>query len=200
MYTQARKDTRNLRRTKRRAWAKEHGVSVATQAEKEGQKRYRLKMRTWATEHGMCTYCYKVSADSGYITCQKCREKGRLNNVKHKYDYRDRRDRYNKRRKEWLQEMRHQVLEHYGGKCACCGETEPIFLCIDHINGDGAEHRRKESLATNIYRWLVKYNFPDGFQVLCWNCNAAKFYQGVCPHQTTHLNFSPLRLQTTANR
>src|ERR1019366_4483037 len=31
----------------------------------------------------------------------------------------------------------------YGGKCACCGETERIFLTIDHIGGGGAEHRRQ---------------------------------------------------------
>ena len=36
-----------------------------------------------------------------------------------------------------------QVYEAYGGyKCACCGETEPMFLSIDHIDNNGAEERR----------------------------------------------------------
>ena len=34
-----------------------------------------------------------------------------------------------------------RVLDHYGRACSCCGETEPAFLTIDHVNNDGAEHR-----------------------------------------------------------
>jgi hypothetical protein len=34
-----------------------------------------------------------------------------------------------------------------------------------------------------MYRWLAKKNFPEGFQVLCANCNVAKSQNGVCPHQ-----------------
>jgi hypothetical protein len=30
-----------------------------------------------------------------------------------------------------------------------------------------------------------EYNeFPDGFQVLCHNCNLAKGYYGECPHNS----------------
>ena len=39
-----------------------------------------------------------------------------------------------------------RVLRHYSGgsmQCACCGETEVDFLGIDHIDGDGAQHRRE---------------------------------------------------------
>jgi len=74
----------------------------------------------------------------------------------------------------------------YGGyKCACCGETEPKFLSIDHINNDGAKHKREFNLRTGdeVYRWLVKNGFPPGFQVLCMNCNWGKRFNGnVCPH------------------
>jgi hypothetical protein len=73
------------------------------------------------------------------------------------------------------------VLDHYGNACACCGEMTPEFLTVDHINDDGAEHRRAG--VTRIYRWLVKNNYPDGFQLLCWNCNAAKQFSNGCPHQ-----------------
>ena len=35
---------------------------------------------------------------------------------------------------------REQVFEAYGGyKCNCCGESEPMFLSIDHIDNNGAE-------------------------------------------------------------
>jgi hypothetical protein len=83
--------------------------------------------------------------------------------------------------------MKNIVYDAYGGyKCACCGETEPLFLSIDHVNNDGAEHRRKLGIkgGTEIYRWLIKNDFPDGFQVLCYNCQQGKrLNNGVCPHQ-----------------
>jgi hypothetical protein len=81
-------------------------------------------------------------------------------------------------------EMRLLVLQHYGGKCACCGETEYKFLAMDHINGNGNKHRKEiGSGGKTLYRWLVKNNFPEGFQVLCHNCNVAKGLYGICPHQ-----------------
>jgi ribosomal protein L37AE/L43A len=83
--------------------------------------------------------------------------------------------------------VRDEVYRAYGGyKCACCGETEPSFLSIDHINNDGAAHKRKYNLHTGeqLYRWLKRNNFPAGFQVLCMNCQWGKRNNnGVCPHQ-----------------
>ena len=79
------------------------------------------------------------------------------------------------------------VMEHYGGnpaKCACCNESTYEFLCIDHIHGGGLKHRREIKGAQNLYKWLVKYEFPDGFQVLCYNCNAAKYFSNGCPHKS----------------
>lgn len=67
--------------------------------------------------------------------------------------------------------------------CVCCGESEMAFLSIDHIDGGGCEHRRQIK-SNRIYNWLINNRFPDGFQVLCFNCNFAKHVYGVCPHQT----------------
>ena len=40
-------------------------------------------------------------------------------------------------------ELKNEVFQAYGGyQCACCGETEPMFLTIDHVGNDGADHRR----------------------------------------------------------
>ena len=66
------------------------------------------------------------------------------------------------------------VLSHYGGCCAVCGITDPNLLTIDHINNDGAEHKRKIGGSSRLYRWLIHNNFPSGFQVLCWNHNWLK--------------------------
>ena len=73
------------------------------------------------------------------------------------------------------------VLEKYGGKCKCCGETELKFLEIDHVNNDGAAHRNRGSWW--IVDYLKKRGYPKkGFQLLCSNCNMAKGRYGECPH------------------
>ena len=101
-----------------------------------------------------------------------------------------------KRTKAWLDRTNYTSLyswgervksiEHYGGKCVCCGEKELKFLVLDHVNNDGAK-QRKEMVSKNgwrFYRWLRLNNYPDRFklQVLCANCNMAKAYFGGCPH------------------
>ena len=85
---------------------------------------------------------------------------------------------YNMRRKE-------NVCKAYGGKCACCGEDRIEFLTIDHINNNGNIHRQTKGLSpgTQSYLWLMREGFPEGFQVLCYNCNNAKHIYGTCPHQ-----------------
>lgn len=78
---------------------------------------------------------------------------------------------------------REEVIAHYGGKCECCGETTYEFLGIDHIEGGGGKHRKE--LATQghtLYTWLKKNNYPEGFRVLCHNCNMAIGFYGSCPH------------------
>lgn len=85
--------------------------------------------------------------------------------------------------------IRVAVFAHYGEKCACCGENERLFLTIDHINNDGAQHRRAMASlvgkgGTAFFAWLVRSGFPSGFQTLCRNCNWGKHANGgVCPHQ-----------------
>ena len=72
------------------------------------------------------------------------------------------------------------VFEKYGGcHCACpgCFVTDHEFLTIDHIHNDGAAHRKQFKI-DNIYNWLIKNNYPPGFQVLCMNCNFVKGKRG----------------------
>jgi len=62
-------------------------------------------------------------------------------------------------------------------KCAKCGFDSNIdALTVDHINNNGNEHRKNENFTSpkDLYRWLIKNNFPDGFQILCFNCNCVK--------------------------
>jgi hypothetical protein len=78
-----------------------------------------------------------------------------------------------------------EVLSHYSNgsmKCVCCGESIFEFLTIDHINGGGNKHRK--SFSGSFYEWLKKNGFPQGYQVLCYNCNCGKRQNQVCPHLT----------------
>ena len=77
---------------------------------------------------------------------------------------------------------RKAVMDHYGRRCVCCGETQEEFLTIDHVDNDGKEHRKVVDGA-RLYRWLMKNDYPKNFQILCWNCNVAKGRYGVCPHE-----------------
>jgi len=98
------------------------------------------------------------------------------------------RDRVNETRNARYQRVRLNVLAAYGNKCACCGETEPKFLSIDHINGGGKEDREKYSHGpgVNWYNYLLREH-PDHVQILCYNCNMAKGHYGACPHRTEEL-------------
>jgi hypothetical protein len=86
--------------------------------------------------------------------------------------------------KRYHRRLRQEVLAAYGGQCACCGLDEEPFLTIDHVNGDGAAHRRE--LGSNgyaVYVWLRRHGYPMGFRVLCENCNGAIGRYGWCPHR-----------------
>ena len=84
-------------------------------------------------------------------------------------------------------ERRRTVLAHYGGACECCGENQPVFLTIDHIEGNGNAHRREVG-KTDMWLWLLKEGFPEGFRILCYNCNAGRYRNGgTCPHEAEGL-------------
>ena len=76
--------------------------------------------------------------------------------------------------------IKEAVIGYYGeGKCARCGIDNPVLLCIDHIEGGGRKERQenKTTGGSQFYQWLWNNNLPDGYQVLCWNCNALKRYE-----------------------
>lgn len=81
---------------------------------------------------------------------------------------------------------RNHIYEAYGNKCACCGETNPGFFTVDHVNNDG-HTERKNGLYTSgsqFYRQIIQQNFPPSYQILCYNCNMGRARNnGICPHQ-----------------
>lgn len=74
------------------------------------------------------------------------------------------------------------VMNHYSNgiiKCKECGESRLLALTIDHIEGNGNEHRKqlKNQGGFAFYKWLIDNNYPDGYQVLCFNCNIIKEFK-----------------------
>ena len=117
----------------------------------------------------LCKQCTKVEAMPGHSHCAKCMATIR------------------KGRSHRRARIRDTVFEAYGNKCACCGETEQAFLTIDHVNNDGAAHRK--SIGKKICLWLKRKGFPASFRLLCYNCNLGrdKCEGKICPHVSRQL-------------
>lgn len=124
-------------------------------------------------------YAYKMARRQQYY---EQRQTWKRNNRKNYHCDIEKRREYDKtRRRKELQ----GVVDAYGGKCQCCGETHIEFLTVDHINGGGTQHRKvlnKEG--RTFYVWLREMGYPkDDFRVLCYNCNCSMGRVGYCPHQ-----------------
>ncbi len=103
---------------------------------------------------------------------------------KSKKYYQENKKKMKNRSMEYNRNLKKEIIKEYGGKCTCCGEDTPEFLSIDHINNNGKEHREKIGSGNSLYRWLRKLNYPkNNYQLLCFNCNMAKGFFGICPHQ-----------------
>lgn len=93
-------------------------------------------------------------------------------------------DKYRDSIKKSRTKLRIDTINAYGGKCSCCGEANIEFLTIDHVNGDGREHRAESTCAQHVYYDLKKRGYPqEGYRCLCMNCNWSIGIWGYCPHQ-----------------
>jgi len=84
-------------------------------------------------------------------------------------------------------EAKRLCIEHYSNgtnKCCCCGESNPEFLSLNHINGGGRKDRQTFKGARTFCGYLVKNNFPKGINIMCFNCNLSYGFFGYCPHKT----------------
>jgi hypothetical protein len=130
---------------------------------------------------GLCVSCAKPNDNLPRVVCLACKLKARA----------------------YIDRQKLAAFQAYGGpRCACCGEAIFQFLTIDHINGDGASHRKTVAASkkpsrrktngwkapnngsgVSMYTWLRQNNYPPGFRVLCMNCNCAIAWFGSCPHK-----------------
>lgn len=118
----------------------------------------------------VCNYCHKEPAVGTSKGCPACNLKNRTYNALA------------------TAKFKKIIFNHFGDKCACCGETEPAFLTVDHINNDGHIARKKDGTGgSNFYRKLanaiLEGKCPNDLQLLCRNCNWGKHVNGgICPH------------------
>lgn len=95
------------------------------------------------------------------------------------------RPRYNQAKSEYRFKLKLAAIKHYSQgtmACASCGYSASIdALCLDHINDDGAAHRKELGVAqrggragTTMYERLKALGWMPGLQVLCANCNTVK--------------------------
>jgi hypothetical protein len=96
------------------------------------------------------------------------------------------------REKRYKDKLRQDVLNLYGNKCACCGETVVFFLQLDHVNNNGGSHRRdkKGKRRDNRIAYIDAIKNPHLYQLLCANCNYGKQLNGGnCPHVDDFYDF-----------
>ena len=142
----------------------------------------------------VCPECNKEKAKSDF--CKDSKAKDGLRRIcrdctgkREKRRYSDFSDERKEKIKVYHRELRNKtrikIIDTYGGKCACCGETNHKFLAIDHKYGNGNKMRREKvhPKGPGFYFWLMRNNYPDDFQILCHNCNMAKAFYGKCPHE-----------------
>lgn len=157
---------------------------------REARNLARKKRLAERASKGVCYYCGGFIQEESYKMCNTCRYIRSLRLKKYKeslppermFEYKTsnlkRITKYNK-------ELREFVLNKYGGKCVCCGEANLRFLTIDHTGNNGNAHRKSDPKAKAIYTWLKVNNYPEGFQVMCYNCNCGRYHNGgICPHKT----------------
>ena len=116
------------------------------------------------------------------VSKEKTKEYNRRWYLKHRKEhikrcmvlYKKKRDVYRAKNYSREQKLRQEAITHYGSKCVHCGEIELVVLTIDHIKDDGAVHR-KTLKGKVIFKWLKDNKYPEGFQVLCRNCNWRKW-------------------------
>ena len=94
-----------------------------------------------------------------------------------------------KRQAKYRANVRKKLMDAYGRVCVCCGEDNELFLTIDHVNNNGAEHRRgKTGFNTSnegIYLEMIESLDSGKYQTLCYNCNCGRQRnKGICPHES----------------
>lgn len=129
---------------------------------------------------------FNIHIKSGTAICKFCiidksphRKTAKDKNIKYRSLSQRRQD-----QKTHLFKIKMTIINGYGNKCVCCGESNPLFLTIDHINNDGFKDRKSEGYNQDkFYNSIIADNFPTQYQLLCYNCNLCRGFYGQCYHK-----------------
>lgn len=83
-----------------------------------------------------------------------------------------------------------EAFTHYSVKgvivCMRCGYSDIRALTLDHMGNNGLEHKKtinakhpRQVTGTLVYRDLKKKGWPEGYQILCYNCNWIKYMEYI---------------------
>jgi hypothetical protein len=166
---------------------------------KEADNNYQRNRRQRKIEAGECARC-SSPARPGKTLCDK--HAGAAHKW-YKADYDLNPEKFTERTRRNSQILKLEVIGHYGGKCACCGELHIEFLVIDHVNGEASFHKSqtgKSHSGARLYHFLKREGYPEGYRVLCASCNTSLAIYGYCPHgnlppQITNHPANPYRKQ-----
>ena len=70
--------------------------------------------------------------------------------------------------------LKAEAVAAYGGRCAHCGEDDPVVLQLAHRYRDGAARHRESGrrlVGTNLIRRIKQEGWPDWILLLCANCH-----------------------------
>jgi hypothetical protein len=112
-------------------------------------------------KNGGCSYIH--------YKCKLCKKEYDTHKPKKRHSLKTKRSKSEEKRIK-RKILRLEVLKAYSENMECenCRESYMEFLAVDHINGKGRSHTASVG---NLYAWLKRNNFPEGFRVLCHNCN-----------------------------
>ena len=126
-----------------------------------------------AAELGLCTKCKLMPASDGKRLCPECRTANSRYQAK-LYD-----------------DLKDKVMRMYGEECYCCGESNKLFLTIEHLGNWGKNHRKASGGGTAMLKDILSWDYsPDYIAIACYNCNMAARYNGKCPHANAIIDYS----------
>lgn len=102
--------------------------------------------------------------------------------------------------RQWTLALKLEVFGHYSGgepECRHCGNVRMDALTIDHVAQNGADERRGgQGRGKGLWSNLRRRGFPEGYRVLCYNCN----YRAWREYKALHLSQNPQAIRSRTYR
>lgn len=136
-----------------------------------------------------CSSCKKdLPRNSDFFTYEGVKIHTACRDCKRDYERgRNRKHSTPERRRHVSLSNRMKVIDHYSNGsmvCECCSENEFEMLNVDHIEGRKKWGHDHNFSSYQLIQWLIRNDFPEGFRILCYNCNVSAYRNnGTCIHQ-----------------